>query len=144
MEGYDMTALNKISETAIKLPFSFGANGAVKTTTEQTKIWGDRVRGAIGTVVGERVMHSDFGTSIPLSEWDTTSVMEETIMEEVSSIFNIAFPTLTWTNITTEVDPYTNIVSAEIEYTLPNQDGVSTEVGIATISKNTLLTEATR
>ena len=57
---------------------------------------------------------------------------------------NIAFPTLTWTNITTEVDPYTNIVSAEIEYTLPNQDGVSTEVGIATISKNTPLTEASR
>lgn len=139
-----MTYLNKLSETAIKLPFSFGANGAVKTTTEQTEIWADRVHGAIGTVVGERVMHSDFGTSIPLAEWDTTSVMTETIIEEVSSMFNVAFPTLTWTNITTDVDAYTNVVSAEIEYTLPNQDGVSTEVGIATISKNTLLTEVNR
>lgn len=136
--------VSKISETAIKLPFSFGANGAVKTTNNQAEIWGDRVRGAIGTTIGERVMHSDFGTNIPLAEWDTTSVMEETIMEDVSSMFNIAFPSLTWTDITTSVDPYTNVISAEVEYTLPNQDGVSTEVGIATISKNSILTEVNR
>ena len=54
-----------MSEIAMSLPFSIDPYGKVSSTTDQKKIWADKVRSVLGTALRERVMLPTFGTLIP-------------------------------------------------------------------------------
>jgi phage baseplate assembly protein W len=122
-----------MAEQAISLPFAIDSYGKVASTQEQSKIWADRVRSVIGTAVRERVMRPTFGTLIPFAIFETDTTAESQIRTEVEQAFIQQLPLLTIQNVTVTVDNYTNVLSVEIIYALPNNEIVSTIVGLVLV-----------
>ena len=122
-----------MAEQAISLPFAIDSYGKVASTQEQSKIWADRVRSVIGTAVRERVMRPTFGTLIPFAIFETDTTAESQIRTEVEQAFIKQLPLLTIQNVTVTVDNYTNVLSVEIIYALPNNEIVSTIVGLVLV-----------
>ena len=126
--------VNVIAEKAFSLPFTFDSTGNIAKTVDQSKIWQDKVRSAVGTILGERVMRSNFGSDVSFSQFDTVGEIQRTIEENVSELFSSTFPTLEVKDVLTEYNVSSEEIVVSIEYVLPNQDEVRTQVGIATLS----------
>jgi len=133
----------KVSEIAVALPFTISSYGNVATTTEQSKIWADRVRSAIGTMLGERVMRPNYGSNIPHNMFDNESETVSRITDEVTDIFFRELPLLTLTSVDVSFDENQNLISADIVYALPNDQIVATNVGVASISGNNPISQET-
>jgi phage baseplate assembly protein W len=121
------------SEKAISLPFSIDTSGSIGTTTEQSKIWTDRVRSVLGTSLRERVMRPTFGTLIPFSLFNNVDNAVEEIRDEVTRAFDRYLQLLTLQDTTVEQDLYTNTLKVTVTYALPNQEVNKTTVGYVTI-----------
>ena len=76
-----------MAEVALTLPFTINAYGSVSTTTEQSKIWSDRVRFVIGTNLHERILDPQFGTLVPEAFMQTSDDAESMIIAEVERAF---------------------------------------------------------
>lgn len=122
-----------MAEKTISLPFSIDSYGKVSATKDQSKIWADRVRSVLGTAIRERLMRPTFGTLIPFAifENEDTSVAE--IKVEVEKAFAEQLPLLTLQSTETTIDEYTNILTVEVLYGLPNNEVVSTVIGLVLI-----------
>ncbi|NBP03902.1 MAG: hypothetical protein EBU90_28155 [Proteobacteria bacterium] len=122
-----------MAEKALSLPFSIDSYGKVSITQDQSKIWADRVRSVLGTAIRERLMRPTFGTLIPFAifENETTSTAE--IKVEVEKAFAEQLPLLTLQSTETTIDEYTNILTVEVLYGLPNNEVVSTVIGLVLI-----------
>jgi phage baseplate assembly protein W len=134
----------KTYETAIALPFRFTPQGGIAMAQSQTQVWADRVKGALNTRFGERVMFSRFGTEIPTHQWDTVTDTEEIILTEVENLFTAFFPTLILDQVTVEHDEVNNVVIVDVEYTTPSMDKITTNVGLAVVAGNLPLFEEPR
>jgi phage baseplate assembly protein W len=121
-------------ETAISFPFTLDDNGNVARTVDQNKIWADRVRIAIGTRVGERVMRTDFGSKIARGLFDTITSMETLVREDLSSVFATQFPILKLGEIETSFDETTNYLTVTVTYSLPNKTTISSTAVVGTVS----------
>lgn len=126
-----------MAEVAISLPFSIDAYGKVATTTDQRKIWSDRVRSVLGTALRERVMRPTFGTLIPYALFETATNAETEIRTEVSTAFNTQLSLLDLVSVDVLIDQYTNVMTVTVVYDLPNQETVSTSVGLILIDGTT-------
>lgn len=134
--------INKpIKEKAIALPFAVDYYGNINLATSQEKVWADRVRAVIGTMLEERVMRPEFGTDIPKLVWDTSDIAAEFIQKEINNAFATYLPLLEVQTVETTFDVNENIVIANIAYSLPNNQEVVETIGIATISPTGALTE---
>lgn len=122
-----------MAEKTISLPFSIDAYGKVSVTQDQSKIWADRVRSVIGTTIRERVMRPTFGTLIPFAIFETDSTAEAQIRVEVDKAFNEQLPLLSLQEVNISVDSYTNVLSVNVVYGLPNNEIVSTVVGLVLV-----------
>lgn len=121
---------NKPTEKAIFLPFSIDSYGSVSSTTDQTKIWADKVRSVVGTALGERVMRPEFGTDVVSGLYSGMSTASEAVRRNVYAAFAKYLPVLSLENVVvTVVDD--SQMSVEITYGLPNQIEVTTTVGVA-------------
>jgi phage baseplate assembly protein W len=134
-------ARNKVSEYAISLPFKIDDFGNIATATSQNKIWADRVKTAVSTAVGERVMRVNYGTKIPVNFFENVSLVSEVIKEEVNQAFFNNLPELELDETIVIIDEDLGIVNAEIKYFLPNKDQTAITIGIARISPNQPLEE---
>ena len=123
-------------ETALSLPFTVTSYGTVMSTTEQAKIWSDRVRAVIGTNIGERIMNPDFGTLVPEAFMQTTDDAENTIKTEVERAFATELPQLKFSSVTSSFDEYSTTLNVNITYGLPNAEEATTNIGIVTIPAN--------
>jgi phage baseplate assembly protein W len=121
------------SEVALKLPLSLSGGNLVLATT-QNEIWADRVRIALGTRLGERVMRPNYGTKIGVALFDTVSVTTEIVKKEVSRVFHEQFPLLELTTIDSTFNEVTNTLTVTVVYLLPNKEEITTEVGVVTVS----------
>jgi phage baseplate assembly protein W len=121
------------SEKAISLPFSIDTFGTVGTTTEQSKIWADRVRSVLGTSLRERVMRPTFGTLIPFSLFNNVDNAVMEVKDEVTRAFDRYLQLLTLKDTAVEQDLYTNTLKVTVTYALPNQEIKTTSVGYVTI-----------
>ena len=132
-----------MSEVSLSLPFSVDPYGKITSTTDQSKIWADRVRSVIGTALKERVMRPTFGTRIPFTVFNTEEDADSEINREVVQAFNEQLALLKLQNVTTSFDTFTGIINIIITYALPNDIEVSTNIGIATIQGNNPIYEET-
>ena len=132
-----------MSETTLSLPFSIDPYGKVTTTTEQSKIWADRVRSVIGTAVKERVMNPEFGTRIPYVAFETQEEADLRIEDEARTAFLQQLPLLSLQSVSNNFDEYTGVISIEVIYALPNDKKVSTTIGLAAINRNLPIYEET-
>ena len=121
-------------EKTIALPFSINAYGGISVATDQSKIWADRVRSVIGTTIRERVMNPEIGTLISFSIFNTEESAESQIESEIGKAFSSQLRLLTLNDVVITHDEYTNLMTAEIVYSLPNNEVVSTVVGLALIN----------
>jgi phage baseplate assembly protein W len=124
-------------EHAISLPFSIDGYGNISKTSNQSEIWEARVKSAIGTAIGERVMRAGYGTRIPEMFFDTQDALDAGIRKEVSSVFDVYLPLLTLNSVDVIYDDLYGEMTATISYSLPNQTVTTTSVSIVTINKTT-------
>jgi phage baseplate assembly protein W len=131
----------RVSEIALTLPFSVSEFGTISTTTSQEKIWADRVRSAVGTAVGERVMRPDYGTEIPASTFDTLESAAEILKQQVELAFSRDLRLLKLVSTVVTLDSANSTLEAEITYSLPNRTTEVVLLGFATLDGNLPLTE---
>lgn len=131
-----------VSEVAIALPFRIDAQGNIATSADQSAIWADRLKSAVGTIEGTRLMRSTYGSAISQGFMDTATAINAVIQDEVAKIFVNQFPTLTLLGVSVDWSSDTNVVTAEVLYRLPSQDEAQTQVGIALLASDDLLKEA--
>ena len=122
-----------MAEYAISLPFSVNSYGKVASTFDQSKIWADRVRSVLGTTIRERVMRPNFGTLIPFAIFNTETGAVAQVEAEVSKAFSQQLGLLNLQKVNVTVDEYTNVLTVEAIYGLPNNEVVSTVVGLVLV-----------
>lgn len=121
------------SEKTISLPFSIDTSGLIGTTTDQSKIWADRVRSVLGTSLRERVLRPTFGTLIPYSLFNNVENAVYEIKEEVTRAFNRQLRLLSLKDTSVEQDLVNNSLKITVTYALPNQEINKTSIGYITI-----------
>lgn len=126
-------AFQAISELAISLPFSIDAFGQVAGTSDQSKIWADRVRAVLGTAVNERVYRPDFGCAAAMGIYENEEFILGTIERDIQEAFDAYLPLLSLEQVNVGIDEYTRIITAEVEYSTPGGANYISKVGIATI-----------
>jgi len=122
-----------MAEKAISLPFLIDPYGRVASTQSQSKIWSDKVKSVLGTTLRERVMRPNFGTLIPYSLFNTENTAAVEIESEINKAFTEQLALLTLEKVNVTSDPYTNVLTIEVIYGLPNDEIVSTVVGLVLI-----------
>lgn len=129
-----MTVYNLVSETAISLPFRLDARGNIVKTSDLTKLWADRVRSAVGTMRGERLFQSNYGSDVPKHTMDPMRSIEDLVYEDIASVFTIQLPLLRLNDVITTVDVEAGTLEVEILYQLPTEETVTTQIGFASIA----------
>jgi hypothetical protein len=130
-----------MAELALTLPFSIDPYGNVTTTTDQSKIWSDRVRFVIGTNLRERILDPEFGTLVPSAFMETADVANTTIESEVEQAFQSQLELLEFNSVTASYDEYTNTTNVSIVYGLPNGEVTNTVIAVSFISGNNISVE---
>lgn len=120
-------------ERAISLPFSIDSFGVIGTTTDQAKIWADRVRSILGTSLRERVMRPTLGTLIPYALFNDIDNAIYEIEDEAQKAFERQLPLLTLVSVDVNEDSYTNTLTLTITYNLPNKETVKTTIGYISV-----------
>lgn len=131
----------RVSEIAMTLPFSVSEFGTIATTTSQEKIWADRVKAAVGTAVGERVMRPDYGTEIPANTFSTLEAASEVLKQQVEIAFTRDLRLLRLVSTVVNIDESNSTLEAEITYALPNRTTEVVLLGFATLDGNLPLNE---
>lgn len=126
---------NSKPESAIALPFAIDAFGSVNKSTDQSKIWADRVLSVIGTWSGERLFRPTFGSQVSKSLLSNVSTATEDVQKEISIAFANSLPRLQLSAIEVTIDsPET--VTVSVAYSLPDNNESQTTVGLVAISGN--------
>ena len=125
-----------MTEKTLSLPFSVDPYGKITVTSDQSKIWADRVRSVIGTTLRERIMRPEFGTDISYSVFNTQEDAEQEIKSEVVQAFNQLLPLLKLDSVKSSFDSYTGVINITMTYKLPNDVVVDTTIGIVTLRGN--------
>lgn len=124
-------------EIALSIPFALDQFGNIVTTSDQAKIWSDRVRSAIGTTLSERVMRPKYGTKVSHAAFETSMTAADLVSAEVERVFHEQLPLLSFTSATSMLDTISGALTVDIVYELPNNKEASTQVGIAYITGTT-------
>jgi len=127
-----------MAEIALTLPFSIDPYGSVSTTTEQSKIWADRVRFVIGTNVRERILDPEFGTLIPSAFMQTSDDANSMVETEIERAFQLQLELLTFEKVDISFDEYTGTTNVTIVYGLPNGEITNTVVAITYVGGNNI------
>jgi hypothetical protein len=127
-----------MAEVALTLPFTINAYGSVSTTTEQSKIWSDRVRFVIGTNLHERILDPQFGTLVPEAFMQTSDDAESMIIAEIERAFPEQLELLTLQSVDVSFDEYTSTTNVNIIYELPNGEVTDTVVAVTSIGGNNI------
>ena len=127
-------------ELTISLPFRVDPFGKVASTSDQKKIWSDRVTTALGTLRDERPMRPEYGTLLSESLFEAEEFAISKAEAEVQRIFSEHLPLLKLTDVQVSIGA-DQTISIEVIYALPNAEEVTTVIGIATISPDTTLYE---
>lgn len=134
-------SMTKLTESAIAMPFRLDSQGNIAKTKAAETLWADRVFGAIGTLQGQRLMRTTYGTKIAQTSMDTVDSMVESVENEIIRIFEAEFPTLRLTDVIVNFKEDINVLDIEVLYVLPDQRDSSTKVGIAYTDKQALIYE---
>ena len=125
-----------MAETTISLPFNIDPFGNVAHTEDQSKIWSDRVRSILGTMLRERVMRPTVGTLIPYAIFETADDAVSEIRTEVNKAFSAQLPLLTLSEVDVTIDEFTNIATINVVYNLPNTEEATTTIGLILVQGN--------
>jgi phage baseplate assembly protein W len=131
-----------MTEKAISLPFSFDSSGAVSYTTDEKKIWQDRVVLVVMTRLTERIMRPTFGSTAGNSVFESESTAESIIQQAVAVGFSQWLKALTLTDVTVTVDPADGYLLATVQYKYEkekNEQSVKIKTAILSRSGDVIL-----
>lgn len=128
-------------EQAISLPFTILPNGSVATTTDQSKIWADRVLSVIGTQPGERVHQPSFGSKIHEQVFGSVDAAQSGVTQAVEQAFMLHLPMLTLGEVKFAYDESQSALVINVSYYLPNDEVNEITVGAVTIDGNSPIKE---
>jgi len=111
-----------MSEKAITLPFSFDSTGSIAYSTDQKKIWQDRVAIVVMTKLKERVMRPTFGREASNSLFENVDSAAGLIRQTITAAFSNWLKGLLLTNVVIYVDPSEGYLITEIFYKLDLQE----------------------
>jgi phage baseplate assembly protein W len=115
-----------VVDRQISLPFSFGPDGAVATTSDLTKQLADHVLSAVGTQQGERAMNSTYGTKIlPYLFAPDDDILEQEITQEISQTLGTNVPEVAFQSTSITADPSTGSLSLDVNYGLGTDNEVT-------------------
>lgn len=121
-----------MANSNIAIPFRFNEFGSIDATSDQRRIWRDRVLIVLLTKFGERVMRPNFGSDLAsvLFENETTAV--ETATRTINIAFNTWLSPLNLIEITPQFDLTTGYLEVSVTYTLPSgeEDVVNVKTAI--------------
>jgi len=110
--------------------------GKVAFASTQEVIWADRVKSIIGTAVRERIMNPNIGTLIPYALFESQEDSIQEVKAEIEKAFAMQLPYLVLVNVNVSLDPTSNVITADLEYSLPNGTDVITNLGVISVIGN--------
>jgi phage baseplate assembly protein W len=131
-----------MTERAISLPFSFDSSGALSYTTDEKKIWQDRVVLVVMTRLTERVMRPTFGSTTGDSVFESESTAESAIQQAIAAGFAQWLKPLTLTQVTVTTDPADGYLLATVQYKYEkekNEQSVKIKTAILSRSGDVIL-----
>lgn len=123
-----------MADISVSLPFSIDAYGKVNVTRNYSKLWADRVRATVGTALGERVMRPQFGSLIPFQVFNGEEEAISSIEIDLRQVFDEQLPLLQLSQTDVSFDEYTGTINIVVTYALPNQEVVSNNIAIVTVT----------
>lgn len=105
-----------MTERAISLPFSFDSSGSVAYTTDEKKIWQDRIVLVVMSRLGARVMRPTFGSKAPDAAFESQQTAESSIRQAIEVGFAQWLKPLTLTQVIVAVDPTDGYLVATVQY----------------------------
>jgi len=105
---------------AISYPFTLDPFGKTASTTDQRKIYQDRVLTLLSTAIGERPMRPTYGTNIATAMFENQGNVEKAINDAIRSAISKWIPDLTVNNIFIKGFLDTGAVTVELNVTLPD------------------------
>ena len=105
---------------AISFPFTIDPFGKTASTTDQRKIYQDRVLTLLSTAVGERPMRPTYGTNIATAMFENQGNVEKAINDAIRSAISTWIPELTVNNIFLKGFLDTGAVTVELNVSLPD------------------------
>jgi phage baseplate assembly protein W len=119
---------------AISFPFTLDPFGKTASTTDQRKIYQDRVLTLLSTAVGERPMRPTYGTNIATAMFENQGNVEKAINDAIRSAISKWIPELTVNNIFLKGFLDTGAVTVELNVSLP--DFVEDNITVVTTTLN--------
>lgn len=125
-----------MTERAMSLPFSFDSAGSVSYTTDEKKIWQDRVVIVVMTRLNERVMRPTFGSEASSSLFENTSAATSLLKDTIATAFSNWLKDLVLTDVSVYTDPADGALVAEIFYRYnPIENEQSVKIKTAILSR---------
>lgn len=134
-------ALQPVRELAMVLPFKIDSNGKIAATTDQSKIWQDRVRSVIGTAFGQRVYRPEFGCEAAGASFEPEQDVVNNIQQQIRKSFQKHLQLLSLKNVVVEIEQETRRILVSIEYSVPQGGRLLTQFGIAFIDGTNTIQE---
>jgi phage baseplate assembly protein W len=119
---------------AISFPFTLDPFGKTASTTDQRKIYQDRVLTLLSTAIGERPMRPTYGTNIATAMFENQGNVEKAINDAIRSAISKWIPELTVNNIFLKGFLDTGAVTVELNVSLP--DFIEDNITVVTTTLN--------
>ncbi len=125
-----------VTQRAISLPFSISESYGISFTTNENKIYKDRVFLAVMTGLNERVMRPNYGTQIKTAIFENEAVAIPLVDATVRESFSQWLPTLVLQDLYIELDLNTMHLDITISYKLPNETTDEVKISTGTFTRS--------
>ena len=119
---------------AISYPFTLNVFGETTSTTDQKKIYTDRVLTLLSTSIGERPMRPTYGTNLGLAMFENQGVAEIAIPAAIRSAISTWLPALTVNEI--NIKNFNDGGKVEVELLLTFPDYTTGTISVKSVTLN--------
>jgi phage baseplate assembly protein W len=119
---------------AISFPYTFDPFGVVDTSSDQTKIYQDRILTLLSTIKGERPMRPTYGTDVAKAMFENQGNAKKSIDQAIRSAIAQWIPEVEIANVNVTLFDESGRVGVEVNVVLP--DFTSTTVNILSTTLN--------
>jgi phage baseplate assembly protein W len=119
---------------AISYPFTLNVFGETTSTTDQRKIYTDRVLTLLSTTIGERPMRPTYGTNLALAMFENQGVAEVAIPAAIRSAIATWLPELTVNEI--NIKNFNDGGKVEVELLLTFPDYTTGTISVYSVTLN--------
>jgi phage baseplate assembly protein W len=125
---------------SISFPFTLDPFGKIISTTNQNKIYQDKILTLLSTGIGERPMRPTYGTNIGAAMFENQGKVESAINQAIRTAISNWIPEVTVEKINIKGFLDTGAVTVELNVTLPDFEELSLTVVSTTLNPDATTT----